>query len=105
MNNVQIAIESTSGTIVGVYMNRDDAEAACANWEAVYPGMKCRVSNEPILTRFVARKVRINTPNTQHLYSLGTQKGTIEVEANNRAQAARIADRQGYIVNDCNMIG
>ncbi len=49
--------------------------------------------------------VRINTPNTKHLYEIGTDKGRIEVEANTRTQAANIARKAGYQVRDVNMVG
>lgn len=48
---------------------------------------------------------RINMRGASHLYSMGTHRGTLECEANTRTQAARMAERFGYIVNDCNMIG
>lgn len=48
---------------------------------------------------------RINTPNTHHLFEIGTDKGRIEVEANTRAQAASIAKKAGYQVRDVNMVG
>ena len=48
---------------------------------------------------------RINTPNTRHLYEIGTDKGRIEVEANTREQAANIARKGGYQVRDVNMVG
>ncbi|WP_161786659.1 hypothetical protein [Bordetella bronchiseptica] len=48
---------------------------------------------------------RINTPNTRHLYEIGTDKGRIQVEANTRAQAANIARKAGYQVRDVNMVG
>lgn len=45
----------------------------------------------------------------RHLYEIGVGKdgliGTIEVDAHNRAQAARIAERNGYEVRDVNMTG
>nr|BDD48191.1 hypothetical protein 7 [Desulfobacterales bacterium] len=48
---------------------------------------------------------RINTPNTRHLFEIGTNKGRIEVEANTRSQAASIASKAGYSVRDVNMVG
>ena len=48
---------------------------------------------------------RINRPNTQHLYRLGLGERFLDVEANNRDQAVRIAESYGYEVHDCNMIG
>jgi len=48
---------------------------------------------------------RINTPNTRHLYEIGTDKGRILVEANTRSQAANIARKDGYQVHDVNMVG
>lgn len=54
-------------------------------------------------------KTRIVKPGTSHLYTLGIQvrgvHGEIDVEANNRDQATRMAERQGFTVRDCNMIG
>lgn len=44
-----------------------------------------------------------------HLYEMGVQKdgviSRVEVIARNRAQAARIAERYGYTVRDCSMVG
>jgi hypothetical protein len=52
---------------------------------------------------------RINTPNSTHLYTLTVIKdnvrGSVDVEARNRDQAARIAQRAGYEVHDVNMVG
>jgi len=52
---------------------------------------------------------RIDTPNTRHLYEIGVRKigaaERIQVEANTRGQAARIAADAGYVVLDVNMIG
>ena len=52
---------------------------------------------------------RINTPDTEHLYEIETEEeGTpiiVEVEANNRNQAARIAREHGYAVRSVNMTG
>lgn len=50
-------------------------------------------------------KAVIKTPNSRHLYEIGTQKGRIEVEANTRTQAASIAKQHGYEVHDVNMVG
>ena len=43
---------------------------------------------------------------SRHLYAIGVGHGwSIEVDANNRDHAARIAEREGYTVHDVNMIG
>ncbi len=42
---------------------------------------------------------------TSHLFEVGTDKGRIEVLANTRAQARKIAERSGYVVRDVNMVG
>lgn len=55
-------------------------------------------------------------PNTKHAYQMGCVAGTaadtgrlprvsVEVHANNRAAASRVAERAGFYVCDCNMIG
>jgi hypothetical protein len=36
---------------------------------------------------------------------MGTHRGPLECEANTRTQAAALAERFGYTVSDCNMIG
>jgi hypothetical protein len=36
---------------------------------------------------------------------MGTDKGKVEVLANTRAQARKIAEKAGYSVHDVNMIG
>lgn len=50
-----------------------------------------------------------NNGRTSHLYTVGVSKdgatGQIDVEANNRDQAARVAERNGYEVRDVNMVG
>ena len=46
-----------------------------------------------------------NEKGTFHLYELGTDKGRIEVLANTRAQARKIAEQAGYVVGDVNMVG
>lgn len=48
---------------------------------------------------------RINLRGTSHLYRMGTDRGPLDCEANTRTQAAALAKRFGYTVNDCNMIG
>lgn len=49
---------------------------------------------------------RVKMPNTKHLYRLTVDgRRSLDVEANNRDQAARIAESYGYEVHDCNMIG
>jgi hypothetical protein len=55
---------------------------------------------------------RIKTPNAKHLYDVEVQLGEdyrtrkiIEVEANNRDQAARLAKKAGYEPCSVNMIG
>jgi len=40
-----------------------------------------------------------------HGYDIETRKGCIYVEAHNRAQAARIAEKNGYQVCSVNMVG
>ena len=55
-------------------------------------------------------KTRIVMPNTKHLYDVNVKdmygnRGTIEVEANNRAQAQRFAERYGYEVFSINLVG
>lgn len=56
------------------------------------------------------KPIRINMPGAKHLYDIevrdieGTTK-TIEVEANNRNQAARVARDRGYEVCSVNMTG
>lgn len=40
-----------------------------------------------------------------HGYDIETSKGYIYVEAHNRAQAARIAEKNGYEVYSVNMVG
>lgn len=53
--------------------------------------------------------IRLNLPGTKHLYEVETeilgQRGVIEVEANNRNQAARLAGWAGYPVRSVNMTG
>lgn len=49
--------------------------------------------------------LRIKNPHTLYLFELGTDKGRIEVEANSRTQAAAIARKAGYVVNDVNRTG
>lgn len=46
-----------------------------------------------------------NPHTTRHLYQLNTDKGRIDVFANSRDGARKIAERAGYIVKDVNMIG
>lgn len=60
---------------------------------------------EPGVTQEGKKMTIINTPNTRHLYEIGTDKGRIQVEANTRAQAANIARKAGYQVRDVNMVG
>lgn len=54
---------------------------------------------------------RIGDKNAKHLYDVGlmykTERYRIEVLANNRAQAAKLAKGQGlgFVVTDVNMIG
>lgn len=55
-------------------------------------------------------RIRLNRPNTAHLYRIETidkdgKKIEIDVEANNRDQAARDAEKAGYPVHSVNMIG
>lgn len=46
-----------------------------------------------------------NIAKSAHLYEVGTTVGKIEVHANTRAIARRIAERAGYVVRDVNMVG
>ncbi|MGC3003437.1 hypothetical protein ACPF8X_34955 [Streptomyces sp. G35A] len=46
-----------------------------------------------------------NLSNSKHSYELGTDKGRVTVYANTRAQARKIAEREGYEVRDVNMVG
>lgn len=46
-----------------------------------------------------------NFKTATHLYELGTDKGSIQVDARTRDQAANIAKRAGYQVRDVNMVG
>lgn len=50
---------------------------------------------------------RIYTPNTKHSFAdaEGKHAGTVQVEANNRSQATRLAEKNGYVVRDINMVG
>jgi hypothetical protein len=48
----------------------------------------------------------LGNANAKHLYEIGVSPNeVIEVEANNRAQAAKIAEKAGYTVRDVNMVG
>ncbi len=53
--------------------------------------------------------IRIGNTAATHLYSVGVKKNgqrlTIEIDANNRTQAASIAVKAGYEVCDMNMVG
>jgi len=50
--------------------------------------------------------IRINKPNSKHLYSVEVEHGVwIQVEANNRTQAAAIAKRAGFDVRSISMEG
>lgn len=49
--------------------------------------------------------VRLGNKQAKHLYEVGTDKGRIEVDANNRSQAVKLAEKHGYIVRDVNMVG
>jgi hypothetical protein len=42
---------------------------------------------------------------SKHLYELGTAQGKVEVHANTRAQARKIAEYVGHVVRDVNMVG
>ena len=72
---------------------------------------ECALARRAILTSHTmtwARKEipRIDKPKSQHLYRLNVGSGRhLDVEANNRDQAGRIAESYGYEVHDCNMIG
>lgn len=46
-----------------------------------------------------------NFKTSKHCYELGTNQGRIMVDANNRAQARKLAELEGYEVRDVNMIG
>ncbi len=54
-------------------------------------------------------RVRLGSPSAKHLYNVGVNIGGgtsyIEVEANDRGQASRIATKAGYEVRDVNMVG
>lgn len=58
---------------------------------------------------FKGEYIRIDTPNTTHLYEIEVNKGdvhgSIDVEANNRMQAARLTQKAGYEVMSVNMVG
>lgn len=41
----------------------------------------------------------------KHTYQLDTDKGKILVDADNRSSARKIAEKEGYIVKDVNMVG
>ncbi|WVS23938.1 hypothetical protein QkW1_15 [Ralstonia phage QkW1] len=49
--------------------------------------------------------IRLGNEPAKHLYELGTETGRIEVLADSRAQARKIAERAGYAVRDVNMVG
>ncbi|MNJ16327.1 hypothetical protein D3C77_105880 [compost metagenome] len=46
-----------------------------------------------------------NVATSKHTFELGTDKGRIMVDADTRAQARKLAEREGYEVRDVNMIG
>lgn len=52
---------------------------------------------------------RIGNKSASHLYcievELNGQRGEVEVDANNRAQASAIAEKAGYEVRSVNMVG
>jgi hypothetical protein len=48
---------------------------------------------------------KLGSETAKHLYEIGTANGRIEVQANNRSQAERIAEKAGYVVRDVNMVG
>ncbi len=48
---------------------------------------------------------RISLAGSRHLYGIGTSEGRIEVEADSRAQARRVAELFGFVVRDVNMEG
>jgi hypothetical protein len=53
---------------------------------------------------------RIRNPSAKHLYDVqvltaGGEFGTWEIDANNRTQAAKIAEREGCQVRSVNMVG
>lgn len=47
----------------------------------------------------------LSSLNPAHSYDIQTDRGTIEVHANNRDQAARLAEKAGYKVYSVNMTG
>lgn len=53
--------------------------------------------------------IRIGNSNADHLYEVevvkGTQRSKIEVSANTRGQASKLAKTHGYIVRSVNLIG
>lgn len=46
-----------------------------------------------------------DSKNYTHSYELETDKGDIDVYANNRAQARKIAEESGYVVYSVNFTG
>lgn len=58
---------------------------------------------------FNGEKIRLGKSDAAHLYTLAVLKdgirGEIDVEATNRSQASRIAEKAGYEVGSVNMVG
>lgn len=52
---------------------------------------------------------QLGTRGAKHLYSMSVvllgARTKVEVFANNRSQATRIAERAGFVVRDVNMVG
>lgn len=62
-----------------------------------------------IMTNFARINLATKNPRDIHLYTIDARKGmfsgTVDVEARNRDQAARIAMRHGFEVLSVNMVG
>lgn len=50
-------------------------------------------------------RIELKIENAKHLYVIDTQIGDIDVRANTRAQAAKMARAAGYEVRSVNMEG
>lgn len=59
--------------------------------------MSTRIVNEDGIMCYYDRSKR-------HSYDVGTNDGTVCVDANNRSQAKKIAEKHGYTVRDVNMV-
>lgn len=67
---------------------------------------KREVTTSHLMTWAKRDTPRITKTGTRHLYRFGVGAGrSVDVEANDRNQAARILESYGYEVRDCNMIG